>query len=63
MNKHTIYYSIYLNIVSFIIGILCLLFSLVIDKFVVVTIILLLLIIVEMIINIYTLKKNKKIQK
>lgn len=63
MSKHPIYYSIYLNIVSLIIGILCLLFSLIIDKFIVVTIILLLLIIVEMIINIYTLKKNKKTKK
>ena len=63
MKKTGIMYSIYLNIISLIIGILCLLFSLVIDKFVVVTIILLLLIIVEMIINIYTLKKNKIIKK
>jgi len=63
MKKHEIMYSIYINIISFIIGILCLIFSIIIDKFTLVTIVLLILIIIEMIINIISLKKIKKIKK
>ena len=63
MKKTGIMYSIYLNVVSLIIGILCLVFSIIIDKFTLVTMILLLLIIVEMIVNIISLKKHKKKKK
>ncbi len=63
MKKTGIMYSIYLNVVSLIIGILCLVFSIIIDKFTLVTIVLLLLIIVEMIVNIISLKKHKKKKK
>ena len=63
MKKTGIMYSIYLNVVSLIIGILCLVFSIIIDKFTIVTMILLLLIIVEMIVNIISLKKHKKKKK
>lgn len=63
MKKTGIMYSIYLNVVSLIIGILCLVFSIIIDKFTIVTIVLLLLIIVEMIVNIISLKKHKKKKK
>ena len=63
MKKTGIMYSIYLNVVSLIIGILCLVFSIIIDKFTIVTIVLLLLIIFEMIVNIISLKKHKKKKK
>ena len=57
MKKHEIMYSIYLNIISFIIGILCLIFSIIEKKFLIVTIILIAMTLIELIINIINYKK------
>ena len=64
MSKDYTLYSIYLNIISLVIGVLCLIFSILEHKFLIVSIILIVMILVELIINIINYgklidKKNK----
>ena len=57
MGKNYAFYSIYLNIISIIIGGVCLLFSILEHKFLIVTIILISMTIIELIINMINYKK------
>ena len=57
MGKNYALYSIYLNIISIIIGGICLLLSILEHKFLVVTIILISMTIIELIINIINYRK------
>ena len=57
MGKNYALYSIYLNIISIIIGGVCLLFSILEHKFLIVTIILISMTIIELIINMINYKK------
>lgn len=61
--KNYFWYSIYLNSISLIISILCILFSIVIHKFLVVSIILTIMILAEMVMNIANYYLNKRIDK
>ena len=52
MGKNYALYSIYLNIISIIIGVICLIFSILEHKFLIVTIVLISMTLIELIINI-----------
>ncbi len=57
MGKNYALYSIYLNIISIIIGCICLVFSILEHKFLIVSIILISMTLIELIINIINYKK------
>ena len=57
MGKNYALYSIYLNIISIIIGAICLIFSILEHKFLIVTIILISMTMIELIINIINYRK------
>ncbi len=59
MGKNYSLYSIYLNIISVIIGIICLIFSIMEHKFLIVTIILISMTLIELFINIINYRKLK----
>lgn len=59
MGKNYALYSIYLNIISIIIGVICLIFSILEHKFLIVTIILISMTMIELIINIINYRKLK----
>jgi len=59
MVKNYSLYSIYLNIISVIIGIICLIFSIMEHKFLIVTIILISMTLIELFINIINYRKLK----
>ena len=65
MGKNYALYSIYLNVISLIIGGLCIFFSIRINKFLVVSIILVIMTLFELGINIYNYRKivNQTIDK
>ena len=59
-NKKYFWYSMYLNFISLIICVLCIVFSTFINKFLFVSIILTIMVIAEMIINVINYRNNNQ---
>ena len=59
MGKNYSMYSIYLNIISIVIGAICVVFSILEHKFLIVSIILIFMTIIELVINIINYRKFK----
>ncbi len=61
--KNYFWYSIYLNFISLLICVLCIIFSTFIHKFLIVSIVLTIMVIAEMVMNIANYNLNKRIDK
>ena len=61
--KNYFWYSIYLNFISLLIFLLCIIFSTFIHKFLIVSIVLTIMVIAEMVMNIANYNLNKRIDK